>query len=339
MDEMKALKFTCEKVIIITHSMGGFVARYCSEVLGNADKIAGIFHVAMPDNGSPATYKRMKSGFEGGFLNIASSYLGNDGEDVTAVLGHAPGGLELLPNKHYYDANGNKGTWLQLQQEGNHTVIADMSNPYANVYTQINPWWRLITPEWLVPEVTGTKEKQEDAVEKVFNKQYLKTINGTVKVFHDKLAEQKHCFTFMLNNINNELSSFDQVVWESDENLEDRNSQQVLADDTYEDTNERTITLDSNWINDEVVIMDASAGGDGTVHAGVIHFTKNCFKRMSINSNNEHQKMMDAKQVRKVSRIFIIAALKNYEQSKVEVLDWKGTDKMLENIGINLYHD
>uniref|UniRef100_UPI0035BF3751 esterase/lipase family protein n=1 Tax=Caldimonas manganoxidans TaxID=196015 RepID=UPI0035BF3751 len=55
----------CEKVILVTHSMGGLVARYCSEVLGYRDKIYGIVHGVMPATGAAAVYRRMKAGTEG----------------------------------------------------------------------------------------------------------------------------------------------------------------------------------------------------------------------------------------------------------------------------------
>jgi len=34
--------FSCEKVILVTHSMGGLVARYYSELLSGRDNILGI---------------------------------------------------------------------------------------------------------------------------------------------------------------------------------------------------------------------------------------------------------------------------------------------------------
>ena len=54
--------FTCEKVILITHSMGGLVARYCSEMLKKSGKIAGILHGVMPATGAAVAYKRVRSG-------------------------------------------------------------------------------------------------------------------------------------------------------------------------------------------------------------------------------------------------------------------------------------
>ncbi|WP_407643554.1 esterase/lipase family protein, partial [Buttiauxella massiliensis] len=51
-----------EKVILVTHSMGGLIARYASQYLGCQNKILGIVHGVIPDLGSPAAYRRMKIG-------------------------------------------------------------------------------------------------------------------------------------------------------------------------------------------------------------------------------------------------------------------------------------
>lgn len=70
----KKLKKICEKVIIVTHSMGGLVARYYSEVNGHRDSVLGIVHGVMPTTGSATAYKRVKAGTEG----ISGTDLGPD---------------------------------------------------------------------------------------------------------------------------------------------------------------------------------------------------------------------------------------------------------------------
>lgn len=47
----------CDKVILVTHSMGGLVARYLSEAIeGGRDRILGIVHGVMPAMGSGLPY-------------------------------------------------------------------------------------------------------------------------------------------------------------------------------------------------------------------------------------------------------------------------------------------
>jgi pimeloyl-ACP methyl ester carboxylesterase len=50
------------KVILVTHSMGGLVARACAKRI--PDKIAGVIHGVMPALGAPAAYRRMACGTE-----------------------------------------------------------------------------------------------------------------------------------------------------------------------------------------------------------------------------------------------------------------------------------
>ena len=60
MDDYTKKKFKCEKVIIVTHSMGGLVGRaLCHPDYGNLqDKILGIVHGVMPAIGAAAAYRR-----------------------------------------------------------------------------------------------------------------------------------------------------------------------------------------------------------------------------------------------------------------------------------------
>jgi len=112
----KACGYHCEKVIIVTHSMGGLVARalIAPAIGGLAAKVLGVIHGAMPATGAPAAYKRMRCGFEEQLwgLHPAPKILGNTGDEVTAVMGNSAGGLQLLPSKSY--GNG----WLRVRQGG-----------------------------------------------------------------------------------------------------------------------------------------------------------------------------------------------------------------------------
>ena len=66
----QSMKFKCEKVIVVTHSMGGLVGRALVHPdYGNAqDVVAGVIHGAMPATGAAAAYKRIRVGFEGSGL-------------------------------------------------------------------------------------------------------------------------------------------------------------------------------------------------------------------------------------------------------------------------------
>ena len=99
--EGKKIVGACEKVILVTHSMGGLVARSAMKLSGAEGQVLGVVHGVQPAYGAPAAYMRMKAGFEGsGFKGkIASRFLGPNGRDVTALLANSIGGLQLLDRK------------------------------------------------------------------------------------------------------------------------------------------------------------------------------------------------------------------------------------------------
>lgn len=88
--------------ILVTHSMGGLVARAAMKLSGAEGQVFGVVHGVQPAYGAPAAYMRMKAGFEGSDITgrIASRFLGPTGRDVTALLANAIGGLELLPDNY-----------------------------------------------------------------------------------------------------------------------------------------------------------------------------------------------------------------------------------------------
>ncbi|WP_330178104.1 PGAP1-like alpha/beta domain-containing protein [Candidatus Vondammii sp. HM_W22] len=174
--EMAELGLPVEKVLIISHSMGGFVSRYCTMgKTARAKDVHAICHIAMPDNGSPATYKRMKAGFEGSEKIV----LGANGREVTAVLAHAPGGLELLPNTHYRQADGSQGCWLTLEDR-DEALPLFQGSPYDSVYKEADKWWRLITPAWVEPsDEIDDLGKNNYLKENIFKMRYYKPKSST----------------------------------------------------------------------------------------------------------------------------------------------------------------
>jgi len=88
-------KQQCSQVILVTHSMGGLVARACAKHIPN--KILGIVHGVMPALGAPVCYRRIACGTEadgyvgGKFADIA----GRKEDDTTPVMATSPGPLEL----------------------------------------------------------------------------------------------------------------------------------------------------------------------------------------------------------------------------------------------------
>ena len=147
--------YQCEKVIVVTHSMGGLVARALLHPdMGNLEsRVLGIVHGVMPAIGAGAAYKRMRCGFEDPGLmslspiaSVSAKVLGNFGREVTTVLGNAQGGLELLPSQAYGDGwlrvTHNRTTVLSLPQKG---------DPYEEIYKLRGKWYGLLREDWINP--------------------------------------------------------------------------------------------------------------------------------------------------------------------------------------------
>ncbi len=106
---MAEQKLPCRQVILVTHSMGGLVARSACKLDGLEKNVLGIVHVVQPVTGAPSAYWRMKAGLErkgGIFDRIASVVVGANGLEVTSLVANLPGGLQLLPNRDHRANDG-----------------------------------------------------------------------------------------------------------------------------------------------------------------------------------------------------------------------------------------
>ncbi|MDR0588488.1 MAG: GPI inositol-deacylase [Burkholderiales bacterium] len=159
----------CEKVIIVTHSMGGIVARLAAQI--NADIILGVSHGVMPATGAPATYKRFRSGFNQHEVSLwhflerllvwaQAKILGRDAKDCAGELAFAPGPMELLPMPDY-DATLETGLtekhWLQVAREDHNgrLIYENLGNAdfVGSIYAAEDEtnWWRMIKKHLLNP--------------------------------------------------------------------------------------------------------------------------------------------------------------------------------------------
>lgn len=181
---------SCEKVIVITHSMGGLVARAASQLHGGDQDILSVIHGVMPTDGAAAFYKRFVGGFDGegeGVLGrvlgeIAARVLGPSARETTPVLGFGPGPMELAPNRHY---NGGK-PWLFITSANGKVLkqLPEHGDPYREIY-QTDAWWQAINPEWLNPAKRETNALVE----------HRKALNRAA-AYHEKLAHRFHQPTF-----------------------------------------------------------------------------------------------------------------------------------------------
>ena len=197
--EYQAAGHDCRQVILVTHSMGGLVARIAARMDKNAQggkggkkQILGVIHGVMPAIGAPLLYRRMVGGTEpeprAAFLpqlhNAFTLISGRTAADTTPVIANAPGCLELLPS-HLYPPR-----WLRVERDlGRGKVellfaFPQQDDPYQEIYEQKEAWWRLVDPRLLDPALIHSKTKTGYDPEKGW-KAYLTRI-AKVKEFHQE---------------------------------------------------------------------------------------------------------------------------------------------------------
>ncbi|ARB27373.1 alpha/beta fold hydrolase [Pseudomonas tolaasii] len=188
----------CQQVILVTHSMGGLVARRCAQLPGMGDKIAGVVHGVMPATGAPVAYRRCKVGMSDEDP-IAGAVIGPTGQEVTAVFAQAPGALQLLPTQDY--APG----WLRLVDNQGVSAMPrqPVKDPYEEIYLRRDRWWGLLREEWLAP-------KDGDAITwKVFADNIR-----SAKEFHQDICGSYHPQTYVYYGSEDKHPSFESITWQ-----------------------------------------------------------------------------------------------------------------------------
>lgn len=130
-----------KKAIIVTHSMGGLVARMACVIAGNADLFYGVFHGAQPATGAALAARRFRAGGASeGVIN--KSLVGRDALEFTAVTANAPGPLELLPMPDYH----NFRPWWIFRDYRKNEVLR-LPKPNATFDLFANPKWYGLVPD------------------------------------------------------------------------------------------------------------------------------------------------------------------------------------------------
>lgn len=227
-DSWKKAQRQCSQVILVTHSMGGLVARACAKRI--PDQIAGVIHGVLPALGAPVAYRRLAGGTEPFSLNsyplkkFADSrlamVLGESADKTTPVMATSPGALELLPN-HLYPH-----PWLHVRVDrlvanphahhGYYGVEAkhydaltfpnaNLKNPY-DLYRDMKFWFRPINPDLADPaEKYAGKGKGVGAA--------IRIAISTAENFHRDLGDYYHPNTYAFYGDDSNQTSFGQVRW------------------------------------------------------------------------------------------------------------------------------
>ncbi|MFY2610577.1 esterase/lipase family protein [Achromobacter ruhlandii] len=212
MDEWKP-PYRCEHVLIVTHSMGGLVARRAAQLLqeqGQAERILGILHGVQPAQGAAIAYKRMKLGFDGVLAPIG----GWNAAEATAVLANAPGALELLPQSEYFGGR----PWISMRlPEANvpfmpSTPTMEQLLPKQDVYQEVylqdakQQWYGLVHSDLLDPAERNTGKVTAWTA-------YTRRI-AAVRRFHQILGTHLHPHTYAFYGADEE-TSWGEIRWKA----------------------------------------------------------------------------------------------------------------------------
>ncbi|WP_114815282.1 hypothetical protein [Paraburkholderia kururiensis] len=198
------------KVIIVTHSMGGLVARRA--VQKAQDRILGVVHGVQPVGGAPVVYRRMRAGVEtNGWFDLAgmaaAAVFGWSAADITCVMANSPGPLELLPTKHYPPG------WLRFEQNrGGKTKELMPALPLADPYTEIyakrvqDVWWGMIDETLIDPAHLTSGNDRAPFMQ-------YKRVLKTAMDFHEAVKLDCHPVTYAHYGSDPKQVSFGKVVW------------------------------------------------------------------------------------------------------------------------------
>ncbi|GAB3410924.1 GPI inositol-deacylase [Massilia agilis] len=264
--------FKCDEVIIVTHSMGGLVARAIlhpnyGNLLGDKTvKVLGIYHNVMPTMGAGSAYKRMRFGFQekpGVLASIEAKILGINGKHATAILANTPAPLELLPGAAY----GND--WLRVIDDRGKTLWSwprSIETALDSIYLKAdNAWWRLVNPKWVNP--AGIKEANGGGLRSVRTRlrdaaDFLQSIERT---FHPENCYASFCAS-------SERLTYGEVVFQTQDFLWQPGASQspLPAPETWtplDDDAKGKLTVQAGDRKLFLMLQPPTAPGDETVPA------------------------------------------------------------------------
>lgn len=236
-----------EKVIIVTHSMGGLVARYASQVCGAKDKILGIVHGVIPDLGSPAAYRRMKVGAKQ--EGMAGAVLGITAEELMPVLARAPAPLQLLPSAKYLSG----APWLTVEgvgEDGSDVKLPQARDPFGEIYLNKTLWYRLYESDII---------DKDEAVSQINWVEYNDLIDKNVQPFIESLDNLYHPNTYAFYG--HKIASDGTLTWRKTFITYPKN---MHESDRKLPNNYREIPLPFNR-SQMYVVTSSKTPGDGTV--------------------------------------------------------------------------
>jgi len=271
-----------KRVILITHSMGGLVARSlykeheakCKKE--EEKRIFGVIHIAQPAAGAPATYRIMRAG-DTGWVQIMS---GRNAAETTGVLARAQGGLELLPFAKY----NNGQPWLTCEEWPDHQAIpldlpfkgtkSKGPDPYTDIYT--NPEWYGLLPDQNLKLALEGAEATEANLKKVRNK--FSVAIEHVRDFHASITGAYHPVTYAIWGKGENQKAVAGIHWEQREKVYMPSDGPMFDSSEYRDNGVGCVS-EGKYDN---ILREIEVPGDSTVpyvsaqdqeRPGTVYFT------------------------------------------------------------------
>lgn len=258
------------KAIVVTHSMGGLVARRAAQKA--QDSILGVVHSVQPVGGAPVVYRRFRAGTEAnGMFDIpaavAAAIIGWDAADVTCVLANSPGPLELLPTKHYPPG------WLRFECRSGGKAedlmpALPVADPYIEIYSKRvqDVWWGMVDETLIDPANLSVRTDSKPL------KSYRIAITKAMN-FHDALQLACHPVTYAHFGSDSKHVSFGRVTWATSDALTPLGASMLPGAQTalYTKLGASTLTLGEEKVTFKLANRepasenDGSNTGDGTV--------------------------------------------------------------------------
>ena len=186
-----------DKAIIITHSMGGIVARMACQLCGGADSIYGVVHGAQPATGAPLFAKRFRTGGEGNNIKerlTNKSLLGRDDAEFVAIASNAEGPMELSPMPDYHEG---APWWIFVDKAGKERMALPQQSALEELYT-CDEWYGLLPDPSLLDPAGIVNQMLENSGKQIsVHDQYKRTMDAVV-TRQAKLFNNYHDNTYAL---------------------------------------------------------------------------------------------------------------------------------------------
>lgn len=147
-----------QQVILLTHSMGGLVARWACVGEGGEgflEKVRGVIHCALPSNGAIAFYRRCFTGcvseyHDNGDAGVINFLMGHTWWRWLAAVSGAPGPIQLLPAHTYQDGQPPAAPqWIQVPTAGGIASVGyDITKRSAQLVDPGTIYHEYVNNEW-----------------------------------------------------------------------------------------------------------------------------------------------------------------------------------------------